>query len=301
MNRKQPPVKSDNKSIGKNTNKSNTKITETPEIFGSNKEILDTLISNRFRLKCKNEKQKEYVNLISENEIVFCAGPAGVGKSFLAIARAIELLQNKSNKYERLIIVNPAVEAEEKLGFIPGSVREKLEPYVASSIDIIDKIIGSKNRKTLEASGIIKVEALAFIRGKTIDDSILVMEESQNMSPNQMKTLVTRIGENSKFIISGDLDQSDRYSDFTKTGLYDAMNRFKNINGIAMFKFNVEDVVRNPIISKLLKRYSDSPIESKKTISEPIKTKSEVKEIPTPVIYDKQNKLMSFFKRTFKW
>jgi phosphate starvation-inducible PhoH-like protein len=218
-------------------------------------DVVNEILPKKHRLKCKNQKQKVYANLITDKEIVIGTGPAGVGKSYVAIARAIELLQNTSNQYRKIIIINPAVEAEEKHGFIPGPLREKLDPFVGSSIDIIDKIVGAGNRFKMEQEGILSVGALGFLRGKSIDNSILVMEEAQNMSPNQMKTLLTRIGYNSKFIISGDLDQSDRYSDFTKSGLYDALNRHKNIEAFGFMEFDESDIVRNPLISLILDNY----------------------------------------------
>lgn len=229
---------------------------------------INELLPNRIRLKCKNTKQKEYYNLIRNNEIVVCAGPAGVGKSYVAIAAAIELLQLKTTPYEKIILINPAVEAEEKLGFMPGDMREKLGPYVDSSLDIIDKIMGKPNRLQLEEDGTIGVGGLGFIRGKSIDNTVLVMEEAQNMSPNQMKTLLTRIGENTKFIISGDLDQSDKYSNVKSSGLYDAMNRLKSVDEIGFFKFELSDIVRNPIITKILKCY-EPKIEPTITASTP--------------------------------
>jgi phosphate starvation-inducible PhoH-like protein len=215
----------------------------------------ETQLLTRYRVKCKNHKQKEFLNLITDKEIVFATGPAGVGKSYVAIGRGIELIQNVSNQYHKLVIINPAVEAEEKLGYMPGDLREKLDPFVASSIDIIDKIMGKKERLKLEENGTIVVGALGFLRGKTIDNSILVMEEAQNMSPHQMKTLLTRIGENTKFIISGDLDQSDRYSDFKQSGLYDGIEKHKHLDEIGFIEFNETEIVRNPLIALILKSY----------------------------------------------
>ena len=218
---------------------------------------VNTILPTRHRLKCKNHKQKEFSHLITEKEIIFATGPAGVGKSYVAIARAIELLQNTSNQYKKIILINPAVEADEKLGFIPGSVREKLDPYVGSSIDIIDKIVGASNRIKMEEEGILNVGALGFIRGKTIDNAILVMEEAQNMSPIQMKTLLTRIGHSTKFIISGDLDQSDRYNNFKQSGLYDAVQKHKNIKEFGFIEFDTVDIVRNPLITLILDNYNN--------------------------------------------
>jgi phosphate starvation-inducible PhoH-like protein len=216
---------------------------------------ISIILPIRHRLKCKNQKQKVFANLITDKEIVLASGPAGVGKSYVAIARAIELLQNTSNQYNKIVIINPAVEAGENLGFIPGSVREKLDPYVAPSIDIIDKIVGSGKRIDLENAGIIEVGALGFIRGKTIDHTILVMEEAQNMSPNQMKTLLTRIGLSTKFIISGDLDQSDKYVNYKQSGLYDAIDKHGSLDEIGVIEFNESEIVRNPLISRILENY----------------------------------------------
>jgi phosphate starvation-inducible PhoH-like protein len=218
-------------------------------------DTISMILPTRHRLKCKNQKQKVFANLITDKEIVLATGPAGVGKSYVAIARAIELLQNSTNQYNKILIINPAVEAEEKIGFLPGSLREKLDPFVGPSIDIIDKIVGSGKRVDLEEAGIIEVGGLGFIRGKTIDNTILVMEEAQNMSPNQMKTLLTRIGANAKFIISGDLDQSDRYNNYRDSGLYDAVNKHGGIEEIGLIEFDESEIVRNPLISKILANY----------------------------------------------
>ena len=225
------------------------------EVIKTHNDIVNETLTTRYRLKCKNKKQREFANLISEKEIVIAAGPSGVGKSYITIARAIELLQNKTNPYNKIIISKPAVEAGEKHGFLPGDMKEKMEPYVASSIDIIDKIIGKPNRLKLVQLELIMVEPLAFIRGKSIDNAILIMEEAQNMSPEQVKTLLTRIGENSKFVISGDLDQSDKFRNVKQSGLYDAMKRHRNIDEIGFFQFYNNDIVRNPIISKILNNY----------------------------------------------
>ena len=223
----------------------------------TSKDGTETIIPTRSRLKCKNKKQKDFSKLITDKEITIASGPAGTGKSYVSIARAIELLQNKSNSYKKIIISKPAVEAEEKHGFLPGDMKEKMDPYVASSVDIVDKILGKSTREKLIESGFIQIEALAYIRGKSIDNSILIMEEAQNMSPSQVKTLLTRIGYNSKFIISGDIDQSDRYRDVTKSGLYDVMNRHRSVDEIGFFEFDIDDIVRNPIITKILNNYKE--------------------------------------------
>jgi phosphate starvation-inducible PhoH-like protein len=156
-----------------------------------------------------------------------------------------------------LVIVRPAVEAEEKLGSLPGNVEEKLDPYIFPSYYLLNKIIGKEAREKLKEAEIIEVFALAYMRGMNIDNTILIFEEAQNATPNQMKLLMTRIGYNSKFFISGDLEQTDRYKDKKQSGLWDALQRFKNIDDVGVFEFSDKDIVRNPLISKLLKRYEE--------------------------------------------
>jgi phosphate starvation-inducible protein PhoH and related proteins len=216
---------------------------------------INSVLTKKYRLKYKNVRQREFSELIREKEIIICAGPAGTGKSYISIATAIELLQDSPNSYNKIIIVKPAVEAEENLGFLPGDLKEKMAPYLASSIDIVDKILGKPKRVELENCELLVVEPLGFIRGKSIDNSILIMEEAQNMSPSQMKTLLTRIGYNSKYIISGDMDQSDKYDRVEQSGLYDAMGRHSKISEMGFFEFNENDIVRNPLITKILSNY----------------------------------------------
>jgi phosphate starvation-inducible PhoH-like protein len=170
---------------------------------------------------------------------------------------AIDLLSDPSTPYEKIIIVRPAVEAEEKLGSLPGNVEEKLDPYIFPSYYLMNKIIGKEAREKLKEIDVIEVFALAYMRGMNIDNSILIFEEAQNSTPNQMKLLLTRIGFSSKFFISGDLEQFDRHKDKTQTGLWDAISKFKDLNDVGVFEFNPNDVVRNPLISKILKRYEE--------------------------------------------
>lgn len=221
------------------------------------KDLIGTHIQNSLNLKCKNKSQKDFVNTIDEKDIVFGYGPAGTGKSYLSIFKALQLLKNKNTKYKRVVVAKPIVDVEESIGFLPGTEEEKLRPYISSSVEIIDKIIGKGVRENLEQDDLIEFIALAHIRGMNIDNSIMVMEEAQNMSPLQMKTLLTRLGEGSKFIISGDLDQSDRYRNVKDSGLYDALERHNNIEEIGMHQFFEDDIVRNPIITKILNNYKN--------------------------------------------
>jgi phosphate starvation-inducible PhoH-like protein len=171
------------------------------------------------------------------------------------MSAAVQLLLDDSNSYEKIIIVRPAVEAEEKLGALPGNLEEKLDPYIFPSYYLLNKIIGKEAREKLKEHDVIEVFALAYMRGMNIDNSILIFEEAQNSTPSQMKLLLTRIGFNSKFFISGDIEQTDRYKDKTQSGLYDAMSKFTDLDEVGTYDFKNEDIIRNPIISKILKKY----------------------------------------------
>jgi phosphate starvation-inducible PhoH-like protein len=212
-------------------------------------------IFKRPREKFLTESQRDYWETLDKNEITLCFGPAGVGKSYIAMKKAIDLLWEEDNKYEKIIIVRPAVEAEEKLGSLPGGLEEKLDPYIFPSYYLLNKIIGKDCREKLKDEGFIEVAALAYMRGWNVDNTILVFEEAQNATPAQIKLLLTRIGFNSKFFISGDLEQSDKFKDITRSGLYDAKVRLDGLKNIGIHEFDSNDIVRNPLISQILKRY----------------------------------------------
>jgi phosphate starvation-inducible PhoH-like protein len=207
--------------------------------------------------KFLTQSQREYYDKLVRNQITICSGPAGVGKSFIAMKAAVDLIADHTSPYEKIIIVRPAVEAEEKLGSLPGNVEEKLDPYIFPSYYLLNKIIGKEAREKLKQMEVIEVFALAYMRGMNIDNSILIFEEAQNATPKQMKLLLTRIGTDSKFFISGDLEQTDRYKDKKHSGLWDAIEKFKNISEIGVHEFGDGDVVRNPLITEILKRYED--------------------------------------------
>ena len=221
----------------------------------SRKDQITEIIKKKSKEKFLSENQKKYYDLLVGNQITICSGPAGVGKSYIAMKAALDLLSDPETPYEKIIIVRPAVEAEEKLGSLPGNVEEKLDPYIFPSYYLMNKIIGKEAREKLKQIDVIEVFALAYMRGMNIDNSILIFEEAQNSTPNQMKLLLTRIGFNSKFFISGDLEQTDRYKDKRQSGLWDAIEKFKDLGDVGVFEFDNSDIVRNPLISKILKRY----------------------------------------------
>ena len=228
--------------------------TSTPNRRMSKKDLLSSIIK-KTKEKFLSENQKKYYNVLKNNQITICSGPAGVGKSYIAMKAAVDLLADPETPYEKLLIVRPAVEAEEKLGSLPGALEEKLDPYISPSYYLLNKLIGKEKREKLIEMDFIEVQALAFIRGWNIDNTILIFEEAQNSTPNQMKLLLTRIGFNSKFFISGDLEQTDRYKDKKLSGLWDAIYRFTEMDDIGIFEFNQDDIVRNPLITKILKKY----------------------------------------------
>ena len=238
----------------KNTSETNT---EGEQIIKTKKDLICSIVKKKTKQKFLSESQREYYEKLNNNQITICCGPAGVGKSYIAMKCAVDLLADPQTPYEKIIIVRPAVEAEEKLGSLPGGVEEKLDPYIFPSYYLLNKIIGKETREKLKTIEAIEVFALAYMRGMNIDNSILIFEEAQNSTPSQMKLLLTRIGFNSKFFISGDLEQFDRHKDKTHTGLWDALQKFKDMYDVGVFEFKPSDVVRNPLISKILERYEE--------------------------------------------
>ena len=205
-------------------------------------------------IKAMTPNQQKLVDYIHKMDMVFAIGPAGTGKTYTGVAMAVKALKEKQVK--RIILTRPAVEAGENLGFLPGDMKEKLDPYIYPSYYLLNKIIGKECREKLKDEGYIEVAALAYMRGWNVDNTILVFEEAQNATPAQIKLLLTRIGYNSKFFLSGDLEQSDKFKDKTKSGLYDAKVRLEGgVRGVGVYEFGTKDIVRNPIISEILKRY----------------------------------------------
>ena len=222
------------------------------------KDLISQIIKKKTKEKFLTLNQKKYYDTLVSSEITICSGPAGVGKSYITMKAAIDLIADPTTPYEKIIIVRPAVEAEEKLGSLPGNVEEKLDPYIFPSYYLLNKIIGKEARERLKEVEVIEVFALAYIRGMNIDNSILIFEEGQNASPSQMKLLLTRIGFNSKFFISGDVEQSDKYKNKTQSGLWDSIEKFRDSGDISIFEFkDKNDIVRNPLISKILQKYEE--------------------------------------------
>ena len=202
----------------------------------------------------RSEKQKDYVRALKESEIIISAGPAGTGKTFLAVAVALTMLLEK--KIERIILSRPAVEAGERLGFLPGDMKEKVDPYLRPLYDsLYDLLDFEKIQKKIEV-GDIEIAPLAFMRGRTLKNSFAILDEAQNATDTQIKMFLTRIGENSKIVINGDPSQID-LPNKSLSGLKRSKKLLGHLNEISVVDFDHKDVVRHPLVSKIVKAYSD--------------------------------------------
>ena len=204
-------------------------------------------------LEFRTPNQKSFYHTISRNDVTFSVGPAGCGKTFLATHYALKNLAK--GKYDKMVITKPLVEVDgEKMGYLPGDIDEKTMPYMMSLYYNIEQIIGKQRLEVLKKAGAIQVIPLAYMRGLTLTDSIVVLDEAQNATPAQIKTFITRIGQGSKYIVCGDLMQSDIRK---ANGLEDAIKRFTGIRKVGFSQFDLSDVVRHPIVAELLERYQD--------------------------------------------
>lgn len=203
-------------------------------------------------IKAKTVGQRRYVEAISKNTIVFGIGPAGTGKTFLAVAMAVRALRQK--QVSRIILTRPAIEAGEKLGFLPGDLQSKIDPYLRPLYDAMFEMMGAENYQRLLEKGSIEIAPLAYMRGRTLDDSFIILDEAQNATPEQMKMFLTRLGFNSKAIITGDLTQTDLpYGQ--KSGLAMAVKILEDVEDIAIHPFTEKDVVRHKLVQKIILAY----------------------------------------------
>lgn len=204
-------------------------------------------------LKARNPKQSKYIKAVKNKTIVFGIGPAGTGKTFIATVVACDMLIN--GEIEQIIITRPAVEAGEKLGFLPGDENEKYAPYIAPFREIMNKRLGKSRVDYMLKKGIIRPEPLAYMRGKTFDNALVILDEAQNTTKDQLKLLLTRIGENCRVIVDGDIDQTDIHN----SGLQDAIDRLSFIPSVDVIEFNSDEVVRSGICGEVVKAYA-SPV-----------------------------------------
>lgn len=204
-------------------------------------------------IKAKTVGQKKYIEAIKKNTIVLGVGPAGTGKTFLAVAMATKALRAK--EVNRIILTRPAVEAGEKLGFLPGDLQNKIDPYLRPLYDALFDMLGAETYQRYVERGNIEVAPLAYMRGRTLDDSFIILDEAQNTTGEQMKMFLTRLGFNSKMVITGDITQIDLPSG-SRSGLKECMKVLKNINDIAQVMFTEKDVVRHRLVQDIIKAYA---------------------------------------------
>ena len=216
--------------------------------------FLDTVCvtTDRKTIAPKSINQKLYIDAIRKNDIVFGVGPAGTGKTYLAVAAAVATLNLK--KVKRIILTRPAVEAGEKLGFLPGDLNEKVDPYLKPLFDALNDMLDFDTVSRLIDKQIIEIAPLAFMRGRTLNDAFIILDEAQNTTSSQMKMFLTRIGFNSKCIVTGDVTQVDLDKNI-KSGLIDAQSILKDIEGISFCSFNEMDVVRHSLVRKIIEAY----------------------------------------------
>ncbi len=212
-------------------------------------------------IKAKTLGQKAYLKTIKENSIVFGIGPAGTGKTYLAVAAAVNAFKNK--EVDRIVLTRPAIEAGESLGFLPGDMQEKVDPYLRPLYDALGEMLGYETfHKNLER-GIIEVAPLAYMRGRTLDNAFIILDEAQNTTAEQMKMFLTRMGFSSRIVVTGDVTQIDLPRD-KKSGLRDAEIVLKNVEGIEFVYLDERDVVRHPLVQRIVKAYERKTLEREK-------------------------------------
>ena len=203
-------------------------------------------------VRAKTFRQRQYIQQILKHDLTFCTGPAGTGKTFLAVTVAAQALL--ANQYERLILTRPAVEAGEKLGFLPGDLQQKIDPFLRPLYDALYEFIDPEKMSNLMERGVIEVAPLAYMRGRTLNNAFVIVDEAQNTTPAQMKMVLTRLGFRSKMVVTGDMTQTDLPLN-QQSGLAVALKILQHIEGIALCEFTQKDVVRNPLVQRIVAAY----------------------------------------------
>lgn len=213
-------------------------------------------------IRVKTLGQKLYVDSVKQHDVTFGIGPAGTGKTFLAVTLAVTAL--KRGQVKRIILTRPAVEAGESLGFLPGDLKEKVDPYLRPVYDALYQILGKDQTTRLMEREIIEIAPLAYMRGRTLDDAFVILDEAQNTTIMQMKMFLTRLGFHSKMIVNGDISQIDLPCN-VKSGLIDAQEKLKNIHQIDFVHFSAKDVVRHPVVAQIIRAYEPAPVKKEES------------------------------------
>ena len=232
-----------------------------PASMNENSEEPVVLYTHKGSVNARTNGQKKYLEAVKENDIVFAIGPAGTGKTYQAVAMAVSTLKNKA--VDRIIITRPAVEAGERLGFLPGDLKEKVDPYLTPLYDALNDMIPRDKLKTYLDQRTIEIAPLAYMRGRTLHNSFIILDEAQNATPMQMKMFLTRLGVTSKAIITGDITQID-LPKHDKSGLIDAAKILKKVDGISFVYFDETDVVRHTLVKNIIKAYAKNDTKTKK-------------------------------------
>lgn len=205
-------------------------------------------------IRAKTFRQRQYVNAIRTHDLTFCIGPAGTGKTFLAAVLAVQALL--ANQYERIILTRPAVEAGEKLGFLPGDLQQKIDPYLRPLYDALHELIDPEKISSLMERGIVEVAPLAYMRGRTLNNAFIILDEAQNTTSAQMKMVLTRLGFRSRMVVTGDITQTDLPA-HQQSGLVIAQKVLQRVEGVTFCQFSKADVVRHPLVQRIVSAYED--------------------------------------------
>ena len=224
------------------------RLQDIEEIFGD----VVAITHRGRRIQCKTLGQREYVNAMRQGELTSAVGPAGTGKTYLAMAMAVVALKNK--EVERIVLTRPAVEAGERLGFLPGDMTQKVDPYLRPLYDALYEIMGVESYQRLQERGTLEVAPLAFMRGRTLADAFIILDEAQNTTPEQMKMFLTRLGASSRCIVTGDLSQVDLPKG-RKSGLAEAVEVLRDVPGIHIVELTAQDVVRHELVQRIVRAY----------------------------------------------
>jgi len=203
-------------------------------------------------IRCKTVGQRAYVDAVRSHELTLAVGPAGTGKTYLAMCLAVVALKNK--EIERIVLTRPAVEAGEKLGFLPGDMSQKVDPYLRPLYDALYELMGTDSYQKLTERGTVEVAPLAFMRGRTLNDAFIILDEAQNATPEQMKMFLTRLGANSRCVVTGDISQTDLPKD-KRSGLSEAIDVLRDVSGVAVVELTALDVVRHELVQRIVRAY----------------------------------------------